>query len=148
MWRLLLSGLLCVPALVLLITAPRDAHNQHVQDAPILPLATAAEPPIVTVSLSPALLRGEPSRTGPAEWELAFAEGLAAAVPADPTPPHWKPTRVLHARRPVPRDALPLAVAPPGQPPPTETAWARLVHWLSQHQAPRDWSAGGGEGAG
>jgi hypothetical protein len=151
MWRLLLSGLLCVPALVLLIVAPRDARNQYAMDAPFkpFPMTTVADAPVITVALSPALLQGDPLRTDPDSWELALADDLAAAAVAkEPVPPPSKPTRVLRARAAVARNGREIAAAQATPLPPQDTPWARWVHWLAQHQAPKTWSPGGGEGAG
>ncbi len=149
MWRLLLSGLLCVPALVLLALASLNDSSTHLpfeSAAPIVAVARA-EAPSITISLPPTRLLAAPGQTDLDGWELASI-GYLAATPAarEPARPHQRP--MLHARAAVRRDAAQTHMAQATLPPQQQTLLVRVGRWFAEHQAPKIWSPGGGEGAG
>ena len=168
---LLLSGLLCVPALAMLTFGWPQDRPMHMGDAPAAPaaVAVAIERPVITVSLPPTKPEAEPLQTNVDAWPVVWTGSLtAAATPPqtsfdawqfasssslegspthqDRPPPHRKPFRVLHARAALPHPASPVAQTTPQERP--ATVLIRVVQWLTRHEAPRVWSSGGGEGAG
>ncbi len=144
MWRLFLSGLLCMPTLVLLAIAPRYASTVHLDPLIAPPAAVAgAEARPISISLPPA---PSPAPTIQTEVEFGSAEYLPAARAGhEPAPPRPKPVQAIHAKSAVRRDTG-VAQTPPQ--PTEDTPWARLGHWFAQHEAPKVWSPGGGEGFG
>jgi len=143
---LLISGLLCVPALVMLSFGwPYDSATQ-------LPDVTVASPRTVsaiTISLPPASPRAEPSATDRNAWNLAWAAGPAAAqMPPEPLTASPKKVRIARARTSAPHLAGPVVVAQATFQERPVAVWTRVLQWLTQHEAPKIWSTGGAEGAG
>jgi hypothetical protein len=146
MWPLLISGLLCVPALVALFFGWPHDGGVHVEDFAIAPvqMVTTASPSAITISLPPGWLQTEPPQTDLA-WDDSFT---TAAMPPEPIQPSPKRVRTLHARAPTPRPSSSVVVAQTEFQQQPDAVWARVAHWLTRHEAPKIWSPGGGQGAG
>ena len=138
---LLLSGLMCVPALIMLVFGgPHDAgtHRETVAVAPAQ-VAAVARPSPITISLPHAPLQATDLGAGELSWNGSLS---AAPTPAEPTPSRPKPLRTLHAVR---RSAGSVVVAQTIEQRPL-TLWARVGLWLAQHEPPRAWPWGSGQG--
>jgi hypothetical protein len=159
MWRLFLSGLFCVPALLLLaVAAPHDRAWKVVhkiaapspEDAIVAPSPALARPesPAITISLPPTPFLMASVQTDLDGWEIAASEHLVIATAVYEQPPtHPKAPRVSHQRA-ARHDASPTVVAQATLQAPQDTFWTRLARWLVQHEAPKVWSPAAGEGAG
>ncbi len=150
-WRLFLSGLLCVPGVVLLAVTPPHDRASYVEHASFAGSAAIphAEGPAITISLPPTRFLAVSVATDLDGVEAGLIEnpGAAPAV-REPVPSHPKRVRVLHARKTDHHEGGAIAVGQAAPQRPRETFWARLGRWFNQHEAPRVWSPGTGEGAG
>jgi len=142
MWRLFLSGLFCVPALLLLIaSAPGDGASRVRHVFAASPVTAAPASPI-TVSLPPSQF---PGRSIATDLEVASAEKSATAPAAqEQAPPHPK----LYARAVVRHDGGPTLVGRSAPKQPQESLWASIGRWFTQHEAPKAWSPSPGGGTG
>jgi hypothetical protein len=148
---LLLSGLLCVPAVVMLNFGWPHDRGGRVEDATVAPapMAAVSQSSTLTVSLPPRSQR-EPPQMDLDAWELVGTGSLTAELtPSEPALSRRKPIRALHARASALRPASPVIVAQTTFRERPDTVWARVVQWLTQHEAGKMWSqAGAGGGAG
>ena len=85
------------------------------------------------------------------DLELVGAGSLTAELtPSEPALSRRKPIRTLHARASAPRPASPvIIVAQTTFRERPDTVWARVVQWLTQHEAGKMWpqvDAGGAAG--
>ena len=148
---LLLSGLLCVPAVVMLYFSWPHDRGGRLEDATVapVPMAAVSQSSTLTVSLPPRSQR-EPPQMDLDAWELVGAGSLTAELtPSEPALSRRKPIRTLHARASAARPASPVIVAQTTFRERPDTVWARVVQWLTQHEAGKMWSqAGAGGGAG
>jgi hypothetical protein len=148
MWRLLLSGLLCVPALVLLALERPIDPALHVVRAPVAatPAATTGgerQPIVISLPRTPF-----PGSNLTALQEAANETFAVAPEASQPAPSRPKPARALHARAAAHRQPSAVVVAQPGPQEPPDNLWSRLARWFARHEAPRVWAPNGGEGAG
>ena len=145
MWPLVISGLLCVPALVMLSLGwPQDAGTRMDDVTVATEVAPAALRSAITISLPPGRLLAELPQVD-LVWDDSFVD---APMPPDLTPPSPKRVRILHAHAPTPRPPSSVLMAQTAFQKQPDTVWARVAHWLTQHEVPKVWSPGGGEGAG
>ena len=141
---LLVSGLMCVPALVMLAFGWPHGVGTRPEGMAIAPaqVVTAARSSLITISLPPAALRAAPRPTDPNAAELAWDVSLAAAPTLEPTSSRPRPPRTLHAvRRPVTSVVVAQTIEQR-----SGTFWARIGQWLAQHEAPKAWLPGGDQG--
>ncbi len=81
MWRVLLSGLFCLPALVLLWLGLND-HSSQVSNAPVAASVVAevnTVAPVIHISLPPVQFSTEPTLPDPDTWDSA---GLTVRLPS------------------------------------------------------------------
>lgn len=146
MWRLFLSGLLCVPALVLLVVAPLHDGASRVEHA------LAANPAAVdragswpiAISLPPSQLLVASFPIEPEPWVFPSTDPVPTVIMQGSPPPRQKP----RAKAIVRRDAVPALVARASTEQRQEAVWASLGRWLAQHEAPKTWIASSGGGSG
>jgi hypothetical protein len=142
---LLISGLLCVPALVTLSFGWPYDGARHLPDVTVASPRTVSA---ITISLPPGSFQAELSEMDRNAWNLAWAAGLTAAqAPPEPLSTSPKKVRIARARTSA-RSAGPVVVAQATFQERPVTVWARVLHWLTQHEAPQIWSTGGADGPG
>jgi hypothetical protein len=147
---LLLSGLLCLPAVVMLYFGWLPERGVLVEEATVAPAprAVVSQSSTLTVSLPPRALR-EQQQMDVDAWELVWAGSLTAEpTPSEPTLSRPKLVHTLHARASAPRPTSPVSVVQTTFSERPDTVWARVVQWLTQHEAGKMWSPADTEGAG
>jgi hypothetical protein len=145
MWRLFLSGLFCMPAVLLLAMPPAHVRDRKMTTsvAPI-PRVIIVQASPITVSLPPSLFL---AASAPIERDMR--EFVATDLATTPTAHEPAPThRKLPARVVVHHDAGPILVAHSVPERPQESLWAIIGRWFAQHEAPKAWSPSPGGGAG
>jgi hypothetical protein len=145
MWRLFLSGLFCVPAVVLLAMPPAHVRDRKMTASVTpIPRVIIVQASPITVSLPPSLFLAASVPIGLDRWEIAATDVATAPTTHGSTPPHPK----LHARAVVHHDGGPILVAQSVPKRPQESLWASIGRWFAQHEASKAWSPSPGGGAG
>jgi hypothetical protein len=141
---LLLSGLMCVPALIMLAFGGLHDAGTHPEMVTVAPaqVAALARPPLITISLPRAPLQAEPRSTDLSKELLGNGSLTAALAPPEPAPSRPRPPRTLHAVR---HSASSVVVAQTVEQRP-DTLWARVGQWMAQHEPAKAWPSGGGQG--
>ena len=129
MWRLFLSGLFCLPALVLLVVAPHHDDALHGEYAlpPSRSAVARAEGPLIAISLPPRQFQAASAPIELDRWAFASTDFAAAPTLREPVPSHPK----LHARAVVHRVDGPAPSIPKS---PQGTLWGSIGHWFAQHE--------------
>jgi hypothetical protein len=150
MGPLLVSGLFCVPAVIMLCLGWTHNSSMRAEDAIVAatPMAVASRSSPLTVSL-PSLAQREPQQMDLDAWKLVWVGSLTAEpTRSEPALSHPRSVRTLHARASAARPTSPVIETPTTFSRQTDTVWTPVVQWLTRHEAGKMWSPADTQGAG